>query len=314
VHCPQCGNEYDGTPTHCVRCGRIYGAMAVGAAAPRKRKSRRAKHILLLVLGALLIVIVAGAGVGLWFSGSRWERGKWDGKYEKLESESSGLEDENRQLLSEYDDIREAVNVRLGHVDRKVFITPSDPVIEETVRSVVGTPAVDADERWADFYRLYDWVVANIMYSHDTSLPMLPELPSDLPSGLMLWKPDYWRYPSETLAWGAGDCEDMALLLASMIKNYTGGEYYCWVIVWTTEGIGHAAVAIPTGGDTLTILDPAGQFTTGLGRVISISDAVDEWLAAAPTESGAFVAGAFSDTEGRFFYSTDEFVQWAAAH
>ena len=130
---------------------------------------------------------------------------------------------------------------------------------------------------------------------------------------LMLWKADYWRLPSETLAEGTGDCEDMATLLASMILNYSGGECACWVIMWTSGEASHAAVAVPSMGDTLTILDPVGQYTTGLGRVLSDSSAVNEWLSHWSSVSSAYVSGVLSTTEGGLFGSTDDFVEWANA-
>jgi hypothetical protein len=313
VYCPKCGGEYEGSPTHCAHCGLIFDETTVSAMAPRRRKAPRRRRIPFLLLGMLVAIFIAGGSAGLWFGGSCWERDKWQGRYETLETENRGLENEANQVLSDYDGIRKAVNERLGHVDRKLFITPLDESIGAEVDEIAGSLSGNVEEMWADYYRLYDWVVANVMYSFDSRLPILPDLPCNFTPELMLWKADYWRLPSETLAERTGDCEDMATLLASMILNYTGGKYECWVIMWTSGGGGHAAVAIPSAGGTLTVLDPVGQYATGLGRHLSVSLAVNEWLGNWPSVSGVYVSGVLSDTEGRVFASTDEFIQWATA-
>ena len=313
MQCPKCGSGYEGSPTHCAHCGLIFDGATAVATVPRKRRPSRRRRFLFLFMAVLLAVFLAVGGAGLWFGGSRWERDKWQGKYESLEAEKRGLENKYRNVQSDYEGIRQAVNMRLGYDDRKAFITPQDPLIGQEVDEIAGNPSGDAEERWADYYRLYDWVVANVMYSFDSRLPVLPDLPSGLMPELMLWKADYWRLPSETLAEGTGDCEDMATLLASMILNYSGGECACWVIMWTSGEASHAAVAVPSMGDTLTILDPVGQYTTGLGRVLSVSSAVNEWLSHWSSVSSAYVSGVLSTTEGGLFASTDEFVEWANA-
>ena len=157
---------------------------------------------------------------------------------------------------------------------------------------------------------MYDWVVGNIKYSYDSRLPALPVIP-DLSQ--LSWRKDYWRTPSETLEDKTGDCEDMAILLASMIRNYTQSRYSCWVIIWHSEESGHAAVAIPVTGGNLAILDPAGNQTIGFGGHQSISTTTYQWLGKWPSESGIRVSAIFSDAECNYFASTSEFIDWAIA-
>jgi hypothetical protein len=129
------------------------------------------------------------------------------------------------------------------------------------------------DDYWRDCKRLYDWVVNNIPYSSDSHIPVLPESSSVE----LRWQQDYWGMPSETIEDETGYCEDMAVLLTSMLRGYNKGEYGIWVLLIRSEESGHAAVAFPVQGGSLTILDPAGNYYThrkGLLGSNSVSIAV----------------------------------------
>ncbi|MDP6627693.1 MAG: transglutaminase-like cysteine peptidase [Methanopyri archaeon] len=65
-------------------------------------------------------------------------------------------------------------------------------------------------------------------------------------------KRDYWQYPRETLASGKGDCEDMALLLASLLME--AGIKGVRVVVGNYEHEPHAWVEVRGRGATF-ILD-----------------------------------------------------------
>lgn len=65
-------------------------------------------------------------------------------------------------------------------------------------------------------------------------------------------KRDYWQYPRETLASGKGDCEDMALLLASLLMEAEIKGVR--VVVGNYEHEPHAWVEVRGGGATF-ILD-----------------------------------------------------------
>lgn len=301
-------------------------------------------HIVQLIAWLLTVCLVAAA----WFGGRWYESREWQPKCDELEWSNDNLDERNRRLdgrneelreendslettmtqltednarystqiteysnqLVEYSRIAEEVNRRMGGScdDGRSFVTPADADVSVRVSAVTGGFSSDPSEKWADYDRLYDWVVENIRYSSDSSLPYLPTIPD---ASHILWIDDYWRTPSETLEDETGDCEDMATLLVSMIRNYTGSRYACWVILWNSQGSGHAAVAIPVAGGNLAILDPAGKTTVGFGGHQSISTTVSEWLGRWPTESGIHVSGVVSDTECMSFASTDEFVKWA---
>jgi hypothetical protein len=62
---------------------------------------------------------------------------------------------------------------------------------------------------------------------------------------------DYWGTPSETLAFRYGDCDDKAILLCSILRNYIPAEeVYCAVGLWRQKKTetGHMWVAANRNG------------------------------------------------------------------
>ena len=223
--------------------------------------------------------------------------------------------DENSQMLSQYADLRKQINVRLGSTpqDRQSFINPSNSSVSAKVQEITGGYSENVDEYWRDCERLYRWVVNNISYSYDSHMPVLPETPS----GELTWQGGYWRMPEETLRDETGDCEDMAVLLASMLLSYNEGEYQIWVLRIHSiypEPTGHLAVAFPVEGNRLTILDPAGNYYTsqyGSLSSESASVAVSRWLSHWNKDMpGAEIVTAFSEDSYHQFSSTAEFLAW----
>ncbi len=230
----------------------------------------------------------------------------------QLETEKNN----NSQMLNQYVGLKQQVDVRLGLTpeDRQSFITPTDSLVSAKVLEVTGGYSEDVNEYWRDCERLYRWVVSNISYSSDSYMPLLPEIIS----GELIWWQEYWRIPEETLGDETGDCEDMALLLASMLLNYNEGEYPIWLLEISSsvpEYKGHMAVAFPVQGGNLAILDPAGNYYTGQYGALqpeSISIAVNNWLSHWQREMpGAEIVKVFSEDVYEEFSSTAEFVTWA---
>ena len=142
----------------------------------------------------------------------------------------------------------------------------------------------------------------------------MPILPENISGGLV-WRQDYWRMPEETIENETGDCEDMAVLLASMLRSYNEEEYAIWVLEIRSGESGHVAVAFPVQGGKLAILDPAGNYYTGQYGSLdssSVSIAVNNWLSHWQSEMpGAEIVGVFSEDIFEEFSSTAEFVTWA---
>jgi len=223
---------------------------------------------------------------------------------------------ENSEMLNQYASLKGQVNVRLGDTpeDRQSFINPTNSLVSTKVLEITGGYSGEVSDYWRDCERLYRWVVSNISYSYDSYMPILPESIS----GGLIWQQDYWRMPGETLEDETGDCEDMAVLLASMLRSYNEGKYQIWVLVIRSsvpEVKGHVAVAFPVEGGKLAILDPAGNYYTGQYGSLqseSVSIAVNNWLSHWQSEMpGAEIVGVFSEDVYEEFSSTDEFIAWA---
>jgi len=219
----------------------------------------------------------------------------------------ASTEDEYNNLIIWYYELREDVNEKHGYSeDKQLFITPEDEAVNDLVIDITGGYSEDVGGRWDDYKAMYDWVVGNIEYNYDSGLPYLPNTLGELE-----WYKDYWRLPSETIEDKVGDCEDMAVLLASMQNSYADSS--CWCITWNSNDSGHAAVVFPVSGNELTILDPAGNYYTNKHGDLSsdpIQDAIDDWLAHWAPEPGIHVSGVFDDSLYESFDSTAEFVAW----
>ncbi|MDP7494070.1 MAG: transglutaminase-like cysteine peptidase [Candidatus Undinarchaeales archaeon] len=80
-------------------------------------------------------------------------------------------------------------------------------------------------------------------------------------------KKDYWQYPRETLASGKGDCEDMALLLASLLIE--AGIKGVRVVVGNYEHEPHAWVEVKGRRATFILDSSFGKiYTTPMGSYV----------------------------------------------
>lgn len=220
----------------------------------------------------------------------------------------------NTAMGDAYASLSAQITRKLGFdEDSELIFTPSDPAVSAKARQIAGNFSSDWDEVWRDYQRLYEWIVDNIRYSYDSPLPILPATPD----GELSWMSEYWKLPEETLADEAGDCEDMAGLLASLMLSYNHEDYMVWAIVIRDyEGNGHVGVALPVEGDKLAIFDPAGQYYTGYytGSIkqVDISDAVDQWLSYWSDDMPAVrITAAFSSDFYEEFSGTPAFISWA---
>ena len=194
------------------------------------------------------------------------------------------------------------------------FITPQDQTVRDIVYSITGgwSNPSDWNEYREDIKAMYDWVVNNIEYRYDGLYPILPEDPS---GDLYFWN-EMWQFSNETLSLRKGDCEDMAILLCSMIRCYSGMRYYTEVILILSSISGHAAVQIPVEGYKLVILDPAGRYYShdfwGNVAFNDITTEINNWLNYWKPEMGSdvYVDRVFSDYIDKTFTSTSEYISW----
>lgn len=232
-------------------------------------------------------------------------------EYASLESQYQHLESRYNNIQDNYEKLRDTVNQRSQHFDVSDFITPKDLAVSQIVTQITGgwSDPSDWDEFWEDTMKMYDWVRDNIEYRSDGLYPVLP---GD-PSGSIQYSEEMWQFPGETLKLREGDCEDMAILLCSMIRYYNEEKYWTEVILIQGSEGAHAGVQLPVGEEELTILDPAGNY----GSIISedISTEINNWLNYWKPDLGSdvHVYRVFANYMDKTFSSTGEYISWMHA-
>jgi predicted transglutaminase-like cysteine proteinase len=95
----------------------------------------------------------------------------------------------------------------------KLLVTPQ--ALQEAL-AIVDTAVSDTPSNVASINKMRLWVYSNIKQSSDDDLHGVN---------------DYWQTPAETLALKAGDCEDFAILLVSMMRAYGAPKDQVYVAV-----------------------------------------------------------------------------------
>ncbi len=255
----------------------------------------------LFIAAAVLLV------VSLILDGILWNR---------LNDITTELKVEREQMLSDYASLRDEMNLRVGFKQNAPFlIMPDDPEIVAKVQEIVGS--YDEEELWHDYASLYQWTMRNIKYSLDSPTPILPESVS----GTLGWSMDLWRTPAETIAHEAGDCEDISVMLASMMLNYNQRRFPVCVIGIQTIGSNpkaHMAVAILNEGDQLSIFDITSRYWTPFSKMggfgtQDIPLALDHWYNHLKDElPDPQVYVVFSENFYLEFSGNEEFLDWAS--
>lgn len=216
-------------------------------------------------------------------------------------------------FFAAYQSLIDRVNQRWDQHNIKPFITPQDREVLDIVYSITGgwRNQSDWNEFWKDVKAMYYWVVNNIEYRHDGLYPMLPYNPSET----LEFRQDMWQFPNETLSLRQGDCEDMAILLCSMIRCYSNIPYFEVIIIHSSKSA-HAAVQILVSNHKLVILDPAGKYYSHdfWGNIVfnDITTEINNWLSYWKPTMGddVHVSRVFSDYVDRTFTSTNEYIAW----
>jgi predicted transglutaminase-like cysteine proteinase len=91
----------------------------------------------------------------------------------------------------------------------KLLVTPVDPVVAQALQEALATSdtsiSYTSSSTIADINKMRLWVFSNIKQTSDEALHGVS---------------DYWQTPTETLTLKAGDCEDFAILMVSMLRAY----------------------------------------------------------------------------------------------
>ncbi|MFQ6122206.1 MAG: transglutaminase-like domain-containing protein [Dehalococcoidales bacterium] len=264
-----------------------------------------------LFIGAAVLLVIS-----LVFDGILWHRlNDTTAQLNAIQPEMDSLKAERDQMLSSYVSLRDQINLRLGfRQDGQRLINPDDPEVVAKVQEI--TDGYSEEELWHDYASLYQWTMRNIKYSLDSPTPILPESVT----GTLEWGYDFWRTPAETIRDGTGDCEDISVLLTSMLLNYNQRKFPVCVIGIQTAGSNpkaHVAVAILNEGDQLSIFDITGRYWTpfsdmgGFGTQ-EISLALNHWFNHLKDElPDPQVYVVFSENLYLEFSSNEEFIDWA---
>lgn len=103
------------------------------------------------------------------------------------------------------------------------FVTPDDPAVRALAERIESITQYSGDRTRAEVALAV--VHENVTYATDQE---------------MHGRNDYWQYPAETLISGEGDCEDQALLLASVLEAMG-------IDTVLVMELGHATVGVYTG-------------------------------------------------------------------
>ena len=89
------------------------------------------------------------------------------------------------------------------------LVMPQDQAVAQTLSQVLGTDSTSSSgstsSAVADINRIRLWVFSNVSEASDYALHRVN---------------DYWQTPVETLTLKAGDCEDFAILMVSLMRAY----------------------------------------------------------------------------------------------
>jgi len=272
----------------------------------------------LFIAVTVLLVISFALDASLWhqLNATKSQLNDITAQLNAVQPGMDSLKAERDRVVSGYANLREQINLRLGiGQDSQSFITPDDPEISAKVQGITG--GYSEEKLWKDYARLSQWTMRNIKYSLDSPVPLLPESVD----GTLEWGKDFWRTPIETIRDGTGDCEDISLLLTSMLLNYNQRRFpVCVVGVKTTgpEPRAHVAVAILSENNQLSIFDIVGRYYTPFSTVGGFGSqdvplALDHWLNHIKEEMpGAQIYVVFSENFYKEFSGNEEFIDWVS--
>lgn len=237
-------------------------------------------------------------------------------RYAQLEAEYQDLLLLKVDILGDYRVLVEKINLHSRHRSESemLLITPNDPSVVQVVSDLTGgwENASDWGEYWRDVMILYNWIADEIDYDRDGYYPKL----SINPAEGFVYQNDMWQFPNQTLQRMKGDCEDQAILLASMIRNYNNKSHWVECIKVGNGTEGHIALYMASDGE-IFIMDPARGYYTNSGPPKyrdchkDIHEEIDNWLYDLRNVlPNAYVEWIFADYYWKSFDSTWQFIDW----
>ena len=239
------------------------------------------------------------------------------GRYEELQKEyESVLAIDHDSFEVSYRSLVEKINLHSQHRTEQdmLIITPNDQAVELLVQELTGgwENTSDWNEYWDDIMILFCWVEEKIEYDIDGYFPKLSMNPAE---GFE-YQGEMWQFPNQTLLRMTGDCEDQAILLASMIRNYNNKTDWVECIEFQGEGGGHVALYMASNRK-IFIMDPTQGYYTNNGPPDyvdshkDIYEEVNKYLnTLRDSLPNIYVNYIFADYYQKNFDSTSGFINW----
>lgn len=132
------------------------------------------------------------------------------------------------------------------------FITPEDTSVVELKNIILKSKPV-LTPNWI---ALRDWVGTNIVYRSDREI---------------YDRTDFWQLPNETIPLRTGDCEDISILLCSLLRSDGWSPDKVYVIIGEKNYRYHAWVRLTWENVQYNIEPQLNGFAVTLGDVLNLS-------------------------------------------
>ncbi len=239
-------------------------------------------------------------------------------RYQALQQLYVNLQKEYNDYVDNYRKLKTITDLRTMQGELGQFVTPNNPDVVSLVENITGKTGnyTNPNNYWKDIKAMYDWVASNIQYREDSLYPLLPQNPADAMANGLRQTNSISQYPNETIKFLAGDCDDIAALLTSMIRSYFSSNYLAECIWITGANEGHVATVIPFNGDQIVVLDPIRNYYTHdtLGNIAfnTVSSEIYNWMNIWRPSLGndVHVYAVYSDYVLKYFNGTEAYVNW----
>ncbi len=155
----------------------------------------------------------------------------------------------------------------------RIFTTEELDKIAFKVNEITGND----DEIWDGLNSIHRYVRDEIDYAYDSSVPIIDtyryygDKENPLLSEFHIsYIENLYQPLSFTVEYEQGDCDDQAMLEYAMIKYFQRHileeEYRLYLVHMKWEDSAHLTVFQPVQGDNICILDPAGNYQTGVSN------------------------------------------------
>jgi len=218
----------------------------------------------------------------------------------KIRESYTKLNEEYKKLTGQYYTLEgqlDEFTVRYGEgSDCEKFITPDNPVVKQKTTIALGHFS-DGECTWDEMQTICSWVGKNIAYNYDTYNGNIQQS---------------YQYPEETLTSKRGDCEDHAVLMASMCKaEQSDLGMWCALVSYVKNGeiLQHELVFVNVADDNLYIFEPTSSngwhSSKSMTEPLAISE-YEQWRGC----SQFTVLKIFNDKIYKEFNNNQEFFNW----